>query len=520
MHLPEEPNATHAVAYLQRHKRWLLLLALLLGLGGNLFLPVATLPALYAQFGPEICDDGIDNDSDFLVDYEDPDCDTRDDDLDGIADVAEGDLAVDSDLDGEPDSRDPDSDNDGVPDAIEGHDANRDGQADVLPSGIDADGDGLDDAYDPDQGGIAAPLPDHDNDGWPDLRDSDDDDNIPTVAEDPDNDGDPTNDDTDGDGIPNYLDADDDGDGIPTAAEDANGDGNPLNDDTDGDGIADYLQPNDRVTGIVWRDQNGDGVRALNDPFVPNITVVLVATLTQTPVVTTTSTITGWYRLTAPTGGEYTVDFISSSSFLPTLRNQGNNEALDSDILAVGNGSSDIKGRSVILTLGYAGLVQNVDAGFVTPAALNVFVFDDLNRDGARQLGEALLAGSVVILVDADGQEVTRSAPENNGNIRFANLLPGQYTLEIIAPNLYQGTDDIFDHAQRMTTAMVLGQGSNGGDYLLDLPYNPAYDAPLETVRFWLVETEVSGQELRYGPIRVHQIVVPTIFLPIIMGVR
>lgn len=49
------------------------------------------------------------------------------------------------------------------------------------------------------------------------------------------------NDDTDGDGIPDYLDKDDDGDGTLTINEDANGDGNPLNDDTDGDGIPDYL---------------------------------------------------------------------------------------------------------------------------------------------------------------------------------------------------------------------------------------------------------------------------------------
>lgn len=49
------------------------------------------------------------------------------------------------------------------------------------------------------------------------------------------------NDDTDKDGIPDYLDVDDDNDGVLTKNEDANGDGNPLNDDTDGDGIPDYL---------------------------------------------------------------------------------------------------------------------------------------------------------------------------------------------------------------------------------------------------------------------------------------
>ena len=38
------------------------------------------------------------------------------------------------------------------------------------------------------------------------------------------------------------LDADDDGDGILTKAEDLNGNGDPTDDDSNGNGIADYLE--------------------------------------------------------------------------------------------------------------------------------------------------------------------------------------------------------------------------------------------------------------------------------------
>ena len=72
---------------------------------------------------------------------------------------------------------------------------------------------------------------DHDNDG------------ILSIFEDLDGDGNVNNDDTDEDGVPNYLDVDDDNDGILTKDEDANGDGDPTNDDTDGDGTPDYLDP-------------------------------------------------------------------------------------------------------------------------------------------------------------------------------------------------------------------------------------------------------------------------------------
>lgn len=50
--------------------------------------------------------------------------------------------------------------------------------------------------------------------------------------------------DTDGDIIPNYLDSDDDGDGLLTISEDYNNNNNPADDDTNGNSIPDYLDNN------------------------------------------------------------------------------------------------------------------------------------------------------------------------------------------------------------------------------------------------------------------------------------
>lgn len=106
---------------------------------------------------------------------------------------------------------------------------------------------------DDDSDGILSILEDLNNDGnptndntdgdeFPDYLDVDDDgDSLDTINEDVNANGTVMDDDTDGDTIPNYLDNDDDGDGILTIDEDANGDGNVTNDDTDGDGIPDYL---------------------------------------------------------------------------------------------------------------------------------------------------------------------------------------------------------------------------------------------------------------------------------------
>jgi gliding motility-associated-like protein len=144
----------------------------------------------------------------------------------------------DTDGDNLPDYLDEDSDNDGVPDHIEGHDHDRNGIPEASLIGSDKDNDGLDDGY---EGATVIDM---------DVNDEIDD---------------PQNDlpDTDGDGESDYRDIDDDGDGKITSDEDVNKDGDYTNDDIDGNGIPDYLEPNGsepdlEVFNVVT--PNGDGI--------------------------------------------------------------------------------------------------------------------------------------------------------------------------------------------------------------------------------------------------------------------
>ncbi len=86
----------------------------------------------------------------------------------------------------------------------------------------------------------------------------DDKDGVSAILEDINGNGDLTDDDTDGDGIPNYLDADDDGDNILTKDEKPDPNANGLLDDaqdSDNDGIADYLDADDDGDGTLTRDE-------------------------------------------------------------------------------------------------------------------------------------------------------------------------------------------------------------------------------------------------------------------------
>jgi large repetitive protein len=203
-----------------------------------------------------------------------------DSDGDGIPDVIDVEpgqrgFRSDADGDGVPSIRDLDDDGDGIPDSVEGegdtdgdgvidrldHDADNDGIPDRIEmglparSGIDANGNGIDDAYE------HAVLRDTDRDGIPDYLDSDSD-----------NDGVPdareilrvalSGADADGDGIDDAIDVD------ATGGVDANGDG--VDDamvnlaDTDGDHVPDYRDADSDNDGIPdgkeWGDFNKDGI--------------------------------------------------------------------------------------------------------------------------------------------------------------------------------------------------------------------------------------------------------------------
>jgi len=111
----------------------------------------------------------------------------------------------------------------------------------------------------------------------------DDDDLVLSATEDINNDNDLTNDDTDSDGYPNYIDTDDDGDNISTKNEDIDGDGDPTNDDTDSDSIPNYLDTDDDNDGVLSINESktaDDNVNTIPDYLDPDTTKFIDPILT------------------------------------------------------------------------------------------------------------------------------------------------------------------------------------------------------------------------------------------------
>ena len=189
--------------------------------------------------GVEICDNGIDDDGDNLIDCADPDCQA----------------VCDTDGDGVPDGTDPDPNDPCIPvQAIgyTGYDATN-----PIWSGADCDGDNIDngtedtngtDPYDPCDPAGSAVAVDCDNDGLTnneELTGTDD----PSTPADPDGGTtDPSDPDTDGDGVldgTEYVDSTDPNDAcdfVPgSITEPVTGDQSAC--DTDGDGVPDGTDP-------------------------------------------------------------------------------------------------------------------------------------------------------------------------------------------------------------------------------------------------------------------------------------
>lgn len=138
----------------------------------------------------------------------------------------------------------------------------------------------------------------------------DDNDGIPAIDEDLNGDGNLFNDDTDGDGIPNFLDTDDDNDNVPTQAEIVNNDNPGVLPDFDEDGIPNYLDEDDDNDGVISRyedlnafdelDDNGNPIlnprTAINEEGIPhylnpNVAEELVIDLYRTNTVSRTFSV-------------------------------------------------------------------------------------------------------------------------------------------------------------------------------------------------------------------------------------
>jgi protocatechuate 3,4-dioxygenase beta subunit len=199
---------------------------------------------------------------------------------------------------------------------------------------------------------------------------------------------------------------------------------------------------------FVWDDLDGDGVQDAGEPGLPNVTVRLLDS-TGNVLSTTITTAGGAYQFSDLPPGAYQVEFVPPAGYGFSPRDQGGNDALDSD-------PDPTTGRTGLVNLLSGQNNPTVDAGLVRLAALGNLVWQDANANGIQDTGEAGVAGVTVRLLDASGAVISTTVTDGNGNYQFVNLLPGSYQVEFIPP-----------------AGQALSRNDQGGDDALDSDPNP-----------------------------------------------
>jgi hypothetical protein len=181
---------------------------------------------------------------------------------------------------------------------------------------------------------------------------------------------------------------------------------------------------------FVWEDMDADGIQDPGELGVPGVTVELYQGCVASGAhMTTTTDANGNYLFQDLTPGDYTVKFILPGGWYFSPKDQGGDNAKDSD----------------------------ADPSTGVTACTNLSegendMWNDLDKDGIQDPGEPGLGGLYVHLYKCGATTVTAmTTTDSNGEYLFECLTPGSYFLDFEQKSGYnftvpdQGSDDAVD---------------------------------------------------------------------------
>lgn len=205
----------------------------------------------------------------------------------------------------------------------------------------------------------------------------------------------------------------------------------------------------------VWYDTDNDGIQDGGEPGIPGVVVRLLDAFGQL-IAETTTDVNGQYGFSGLPAGSYRLEVVRPAGYVFSANDVGVNDAIDSDV-------NPLTGRvSFNLTSGQ--IRTDLDAGMRVPGAAPIAISDqiwlDSNADALFQAGEGL-AGAVVVLYDALGNELTRVVSDADGLYDFTGIAPGSYRVAIDTTSLPDGAiaiddpDGVFDSMTDLINQMV-----------------------------------------------------------------
>ncbi len=189
------------------------------------------------------------------------------------------------------------------------------------------------------------------------------------------------------------------------------------------------------ISGAVYEDLNGNGVRDVGEPGIAGVTIQLTGTDTNSTAVnrTTVTNTNGAYSflgLVASNATGYTIrEAAQPAGYIDGAESVGS-------VAGVSRGSSNVNDQFAGVVLGPADTAINYDFGELRFGSIAGSVYVDANGDGIRNPSEAGLAGVIITLTSNTGLTITATT-DASGNYTFANLFPGTYAVTETQPPDY-----------------------------------------------------------------------------------
>ena len=215
------------------------------------------------------------------------------------------------------------------------------------------------------------------------------------------------------------------------------------------------ILPSGSVGDRVWNDEDGDGEQGDDEQGLENV-VVLVSREGEPTRSAVTDENGDWKIEGLNPNAEYDIRFVKPEGWEVTGKVPGSDESgLVSKVTVKPNGYNDT------YDLGLKKTDPGCDCEPVKPGTIGNRVWIDLNGNGKQDPNETEGVPDVTVIVrDADGNEVTRTVTDEEGNWKV-NVEPGDYEIEY-RPRDWKPTDP-----KRVTQKVTVEEGK---EYLdLDL---------------------------------------------------
>lgn len=188
------------------------------------------------------------------------------------------------------------------------------------------------------------------------------------------------------------------------------------------------------LTGMVWEDQNADGIRQNEERTLTGVTVHLMNGAGRSILLSTETDANGAFAFEHLKPGDYKLRVDAPDHYVFSGAAQNSVLPLES--------KQEGRGYSASFELLGGVNVENILFGLLTQGKISGQIWQDKDYDGLMDEEEEGLRGASITLL-GDNREVLQTVQSvRSGSYSFDNLMPGSYTLRIELPEGYVYTLD------------------------------------------------------------------------------